>query len=57
MDKRTRQPLYRLSYEEQIAKKHKAGVRHLRDLRKKLNALPDLSEEARAQINWTTSDK
>ncbi|CEI96020.1 hypothetical protein RMCBS344292_10191 [Rhizopus microsporus] len=49
-------PLHKLSYEEQVAKKRKAGVRHLRDLRKKLNALPDLSEEARAQISWTISD-
>ncbi|KAG1505197.1 hypothetical protein G6F46_010512 [Rhizopus delemar] len=46
-------PLYKLAYEEQVAKKHKSGIRYLNSLRKKLNTLPDLNDAARDQIAWT----
>ncbi|CAO3695142.1 unnamed protein product [Rhizopus stolonifer] len=46
-------PLYKMSYENQVIKKHKSGSRQLNSLRKKLNNLPDLTEAGREQIAWT----
>lgn len=48
-------PLYKIPYPEQIAKKHKLGYRYLNTLRKKLNTIPDNSEQAKAQIAWTNT--
>ncbi|ORZ05454.1 S-adenosyl-L-methionine-dependent methyltransferase [Absidia repens] len=45
-------PLYKVPYEDQVAKKHKLGVRQIRNLRKKLLPLADLSEERKAQLAW-----
>ncbi|KAI8079452.1 S-adenosyl-L-methionine-dependent methyltransferase [Thamnidium elegans] len=50
-------PLHKVPYAEQIAKKHKLGFRYLNTLRKKVNALPELSDEGKAQIAWTNTLK
>lgn len=42
-------------YADQIAKKHKLGFRYLNTLRKKVNALPEISDEGKAQIAWTNT--
>ncbi|CAO3593546.1 unnamed protein product [Absidia cylindrospora] len=45
-------PLYKVPYQDQVAKKHKLGVRQIRNLRKKLLPLAELSEERKTQLAW-----
>lgn len=45
-------PLYKVPYEEQLNKKHIIGIRQLRQLKKKLTQLPDITDEGRKQLQW-----
>ncbi|CAO3646053.1 unnamed protein product [Cunninghamella echinulata] len=45
-------PLYKIPYEDQLNKKHKVGVRQLRQLKKKLTQLQDMTEEGKKQLQW-----
>ncbi|CAO3637772.1 unnamed protein product [Cunninghamella blakesleeana] len=45
-------PLYQLPYEQQLIKKKRVGVKQLWNLKNKMAALNDLSEQAKKQIDW-----
>ncbi|KAI8072475.1 S-adenosyl-L-methionine-dependent methyltransferase [Gongronella butleri] len=50
-------PLHALKYEDQLQKKHKQGIRHIRNLRKKLAKLPGLTDEGKNQLTWVFEDR
>jgi hypothetical protein len=41
-----------MPYEDQLAKKNKWGTRQLRQLRKKLVPLAELSQDRKSQLAW-----
>ncbi|KAI8145156.1 S-adenosyl-L-methionine-dependent methyltransferase [Fennellomyces sp. T-0311] len=45
-------PLHRMPYEEQLSRKHKAGIAHLSKFKRRMAQLTDLSETSKAQIAW-----
>jgi hypothetical protein len=44
--------MYRLTYEEQLKKKHEININHLSQIKKQLMRLPDLSPAGKKQIAW-----
>ncbi|KAI7884838.1 S-adenosyl-L-methionine-dependent methyltransferase [Lichtheimia hyalospora FSU 10163] len=45
-------PLHKIPYNEQLAKKHQSGIRHLAKLKRQISRLPDLNDTSRAQLAW-----
>ncbi|GAB5586418.1 tRNA (uracil(54)-C(5))-methyltransferase -B [Umbelopsis nana] len=45
-------PLHKLSYQEQLNKKHQTNINHLSNIKKQLMRLPDLSPAGKDQIQW-----
>ncbi|KAI8384413.1 S-adenosyl-L-methionine-dependent methyltransferase [Radiomyces spectabilis] len=45
-------PFHKLSYEEQLKRKNRSGLKHLMNLKKSIAKLPDLKEDSKRQISW-----
>ncbi|KAI9310932.1 S-adenosyl-L-methionine-dependent methyltransferase [Dichotomocladium elegans] len=45
-------PMHKIPYTDQLARKHKKGIKHLAKLKRQMTRIPELSDVGRQQIAW-----